>query len=41
LYVYTLDESNRCEKEVQKVHDAFVKKAAELTAAKEKNIISS
>lgn len=35
------DESKRAEKEVQKIHDAYVKKAAELTAAKEKSILSS
>lgn len=35
------DESKRAEKEVQKTHDAYVKKAAELTAAKEKSILSS
>ena len=34
------DEGKRAEKETQKIHDTYVKRAAELTAAKEKNILS-
>lgn len=35
------DDTKRAEKEVQKLHDTFIKKATDLTTAKEKSIVST